>query len=156
MLGQDATTENYFRLLELAGYVGHGMQGTCAEASVAALLSLQAEGALCELSGIKLMHQPSAEDWRQALAALPVSEQVVVMTGENGQPENDALYADWLLQFMPSAKTIRYKQWFGECFTASALGCYTAAQLIHAGKYEQILLVNTNRAGDASLTLLSR
>lgn len=156
VLGQDATTENYFRLLELAGYVGNGMKGTCAEASVAALLSRQAEGALCELSGIKLMHRPTDEDWKRALASLPLLDHVAVMTGENGQPDNDALYAKWLSEYMPKAETIRYKSWFGECFTASALGCYASAQLIHAGKYEQILLVNMDRAGDASLTLLSR
>jgi len=154
VLGQDATTENYFHLLELAGYVGNGMKGTCGEASVAMMLTDQAETVLCELAGIKLMHQPSDADWTRAIQALPLQQDVVVMTGENGHPANDALYAEWLQRYMPEAKTIRYKQWFGECFTASALGCYAAAQLIAAGKCEQILFVNMDRAGDASLILL--
>lgn len=156
VLGQDATTEKYFHLLELSGYVGNGMKGTCAEASVAMMLTNRPDDALCELSGIKLMHQPSEQDWMLALQSLPLSPNAVVMTGENGMAENDALYADWMKQYMPKAETIRYKQWFGECFTASALGCYAASHLIHAGKFDQILFVNINRAGDASLTLFSR
>lgn len=156
VLGQDATTEKYFRLLELAGYVGNGMKGTCAEASVAALLTTQGEGCLCELSGIKLLHQPSDHDWTTAIKNFPVKDKCAVMTGENGNPGNDVLYADWLSSYMPDAETIRYKQWFGECFTASALGCYAAAHLINCGKYEQILLVNIDQEGDASLILLSR
>lgn len=156
VLGQDATTEKYFHLLEMAGYVGNGMKGTCAEASVAALLTTKSDKPLCELSAIKLLHRPSAPDFASVLKTLPLRADCAVMTGENGNPANDALYADWLSRFMPQARTIRYKQWFGECFTASALGFHAAAQLLNAGRYEQILLVNIDQAGDAALTLLSR
>lgn len=161
VLGQDATTERYYHLLELAGYVGNGMKGTCGEASMAALLRSEenmpsASKPLCEILGVKLLHRPSETDWQRALDNLPLDKEVVVMTGRNGQAENDALYENWLSQFMPEVKTIEYKQWFGECFSASALGFYAAAQLIAAGRYEQILLLNIDRAGDAAITLLTR
>jgi len=156
VLGQDATTENYFHLLELSGYVGNGMKGYCAEASVAALLTNDERDALCEISGIKIMHKPTEEDWIKAIHSMPLGQKYVVMTGENGHPKNDVLYRDWLSHYMPTIETIRYKQLFGECYTASALGCYAAAHLIHTGQQEQILLLNIDQAGDASLTLLSR
>lgn len=161
VLGQDATTDRYYHLLELAGYVGNGMQVTCGEASVAVLLRtekemLEGEVPLCELSGIKLLHRPNIADWQRALDAMPLSSDLVVMIGKNGQPENDALYDVWLSQCMPEVRTIEYKQWFGECFSASALGFYAAAHLIGADRYKQILLVNIDRAGDAAITLLTR
>ena len=158
VLGQDATTDNYFRLLEMAGYVGNGMKGTCSEASMATLIATQpADGhVLCRLMGVQLLHRPSTEDWRKALDSLPLTAQTVVLTGENGNPDNDALYTEWLNVWLPGVQTVRYKQWFGECFSASALGFYAAAHLIHAGHYESLLLLNLDRAGDAALTLLSR
>lgn len=157
VLGQDATTENYFHLLELADYVGNGMSGTCGEASVAALLTTdKPDSYLCELLGVKLLHRPTSEDWKKSLSLWPISDDVIIFTGENGHPKNDKLYCDWLSQFMPNVPTVRYKQWFGECFSASALGFYAAAHLLHADRYSQILLLNIDRAGDAAITLLSK
>lgn len=159
VLGQDATTDKYYHLLELMDYVGNGMKGTCAEASVAALLCRKdscAMESLCELTAIKLLHRPAEADWQRILSSLPLQQDVVIMTGENGHPKNDSLYTEWRNKYMPETAVIRYKQWFGECFSASALGFYAAAHLIRAGKQNQILLLNIDRAGDAAITLLTK
>ncbi len=158
--GHDGTTPNYFRLLELADYVGNGMQGTCGEVAMAALLRTEdqtfAYSPLCELVSVKLLHRPTREQWQTVIASMQLPEDLVVFSGENGHPANDALYAELLPAILPGKSTIPYKRWFGECFSASALGFYAAAEYIHLGKENNALLLTLDRAGDAALVLLKR
>ncbi len=160
--GHDAMTPNYFHLLELAGYVGNGMKGTSGEASMAALLSsvapatTQQIGSNCQLVGVKLLHRPSDEQWKKALADLSIPASAVLFGGENGLPANDDLYAGFRQKFLPGVTCIPYKQWFGECFTSSALGFYAATQYIRHNRAAYVLLVTLNRTGDAALVALQR
>ena len=156
--GHDGTTPNYFRLLELIGYVGNGMKGTCSEAAMATMLTTDGHAtALCRLCGVKLMHKPAVDDFRKALEQMQVPQDVVVMTGENGQEENDGLYSELLPQILPSAQTVRYKHVFGECYAASALGFYAAAHLLKSGRVRgnKLLLITLDRQGDAALTYMT-
>ena len=164
VLGQDVTTERYFHLLELIDYVGNGMDGACGEASVAAMLMADAsdEKTLCELAGVKLLHRPTTDDWQRALEQLGVlsdgalADDIVVMSGENGHPKNDELYGQWLSRFAPKNRVVSYKRWFGECFSASALGFYAAAHWIHADRARYVILLNIGREGSSAITLLKR
>lgn len=158
--GHDGTTPNYFRLLELIDYVGNGMKGTCSEAAMAAMLSLDETDCLCKLSGVKLLHRPCVEDFRIALQKMNLPGDVVVMTGENGHPKNDELYTSLLPQILPGLPTMTYKHLFGECYSASALGFYAAAHLLAKDQLpnhaKSVLLVTLDRQGDAALTLLTK
>ena len=159
VLGQDATTPNYFHLLELVDYVGNGMKGTCGEASVATLLAdycAKEQKALCQVTGVSLLHHPDAVQVQAALQRMNVAEGVTVVAGYNGHPKNDALYDQLLPKVLPSSTVLRYKQWFGECYSASALGFYAAAQWIGAGQYDRLLLVNIDRSGDVALVSLEK
>ncbi len=158
--GHDGTTDNYFHLLELADYVGNGMKGTCGEAAMATLVCteedslLHGKKPLCELAGIKLLHRPTREQWKSVISSFHLPEDTVILSGENGHPANDSLYAELYRELLPDMTSIRYKEWFGECFTASALGFYAGAQLIDKKKADNVLLLTLDRAGDAALVLL--
>lgn len=158
VLGQDATTPNYFHLLELAGYVGNGMTTTCGEASVATLLTpepLSGKTPLCELAGVKLLYHYTPEEVAKALKQMEVpTEDLLVLAGYNGQTDNDEMYDQLLSQTLPQVPVLKYKQWFGECFSASALGFYAAAHRIAKGWNKNILVVTLDKTGEAALTLL--
>ncbi|MBQ0057263.1 MAG: beta-ketoacyl synthase chain length factor [Bacteroidales bacterium] len=159
--GHDGTTPSYFRMLELIGYVGNEGQVACSEASMATLISsTPSDSDLCQLKAVKLMHRPSIDDWKNAIARLDLPSDTVVFTGENGHAANDRLYSDVLTALLPDVPTVRYKQWFGECYSASALGFYAAAHLLKAGKLpgnaSAALLLTMDLDGDAALTLLAR
>ena len=159
VLGQDATTENYYHLLELIDYVGNGMKGTCGEASVAALLSnneLPGHQPLCELVSVKLLHRPTLEQWKKVVEGLHLPSDCVLLAGYNGHPKNDALYDELLPILFPNAQVLTYKQWFGECYSASALGFYVAAQWIARGQQKHVLVVTLDRMGDAAMTYLRK
>ena len=158
VLGQDATTPNYYHLLELAGYVGNGMPTTCGEASVATLLTqepLAGKTPLCELAGVKILYNYTPEQVTEALFQLEVpTDDLLILAGYNGQAANDEQYDRLLSQTLPQVPVLKYKQWFGECFTASALGFYAAAQRIARGLNKNVLLVTLDKTGEAALTLL--
>ena len=156
--GHDGTTPDYFRLLELADYVGNGMNGTCGEAAMAALLSIGERSypnpPLCELAGVKLLNRPTIGQWKSALDSLSLPDDLVVFSGENGHPLNDSCYAAVLQAVLPGRPAVPYKRWFGECFTASALGFYAAAEYIRSGKAKNVLLLTIGRSGEAAVVLL--
>lgn len=160
--GHDGTTQKYFHLLELIGYVGNGMSGTCSEAAMAALLTTEKTAdSLCQLGWVKLLHRPTDEDWQKAMERVPVTGNLVVLTGENGQTVNDQLYQQLLTKLMPGVRTMRYKHLFGECYSASALGFYAAAHILSGADssyddVEDILLLTLDRQGDAAMTLLTK
>ena len=71
-------------------------------------------------------------------------------------PKNDALYDELLPILFPNAQVLTYKQWFGECYSASALGFYVAAQWIARGQQKHVLVVTLDRMGDAAMTYLRK
>ena len=66
---------------------------------------------------------------------LQIKEIDAVMTGINGDKDNDAVYHQLQRQLFPETPMAWYKHLFGESFTACGLGMFTAATAIQ----EQLL-----------------
>ena len=123
--GNDEMTPSYFNILQRSGYVGQEGQVTAGEASVSMMLSTEGKGALCEVEKVSLafgeFHLEQLVDSADA-----------VMMGYNGNQENDAVY-DRLTADIAHLPVLQYKNIFGECYSASALGIYAAAHCLKQG-----------------------
>lgn len=124
--GNDELTPTYFTVLQRAGYLGQEGQVTASEASVAMMLSTEADGALCEMENISLRYgQPQMDDLLTDVDA--------VMLGTNGTKANDSLY-EQVADRLPGVPQLHYKHLFGEGYSSSALGLYAAAHLLERGE----------------------
>lgn len=122
--GNDEMTPSYFTILQRAGYVGQKGQVPATEASVAMMLTTEADGALCELQDIKMTYGTGP-------VSLPLSDAILI--GTNGNEANDRVYNE-LLRHLPKAPLLRYKHLFGEGYSVSALGIYAAAHIVAKGE----------------------
>jgi 3-oxoacyl-(acyl-carrier-protein) synthase len=134
----DEMTPNYFILLKRIGYLGHSVNGFSGETAVSMLLGRQwRENALCRLREITFLYRPEKSDLQQSLEHLLRQSQCrledidAVMTGNNGQEENDRIYRENCPVLFPGKKLLCYKHLFGESYTASGLGVYAAATCLH-------------------------
>ena len=115
---------------------------------------------LCELSGLSVFRMKSYQNVRKHLeslvekAELQMRDIQIVMTGLNGNPQNDQLYQPLLNDLFPQTKIMKYKHLFGENYTASALGLYASAHLMKKQDISVMLVVNCTLNGDCSLVLL--
>lgn len=176
--GHDGITPAYFHLLELSDYVGNGMKGTCSEVAMAALLtSDESEDSLCELNSCKVLYKQSEDRiCQEIIKALKIcqssSEESLLMIGVNGKDANDKAYNFVLKDTTKYADVLKYKNIFGECFTANALGLYSAAHILKQGRYplamkcfersntpadfNTIILLDISRNGDTSIITLKK
>jgi hypothetical protein len=140
----DAITPSYFTLLQHMGYVGQSGQVPCGETAVELLLRTDtdtANAAWCELAGLRLLHHPTPQQVDSAVNALlaeadlTVPEVEALLLGVNGYQPHDEAYRTLLPAWCTegSRLTLQYKQFFGESFTASALGLYAAASILKSG-----------------------
>lgn len=122
----DEVTPSYYSLLEKSGYVGNNGQVPCTEASVATVLSDKADGALCEIESVRLVNNPDAACFQEALSGADV-----VIIGVNGSTANDICY-DAVVAIAKSKglPVATFKNVFGENYSASALGIYALAHCI--------------------------
>lgn len=146
--GYDELTPAYFRMLGRLGYwrpeVKDSLQiisqpdaGSFAgEGSVCFMLSDQpGNSAYARLDGCGIFY--GKRDVRQALQSFlercdVVPEEIdVVMTGKNGDMENDRLYDE--IDLLPGKPEIVYKSLCGEFFTAPAYGMYVASVCLRGG-----------------------
>ena len=157
--GNDELTPTYFEILKRAGYVGREGQVTASEASAAMMLCTQSEGALCQVEDVQLLYNQMPD--------LSGKEYDAVLLGVNGTAENDSVY-EKILEGV-SAKRLKYKHIFGECYTVSALGVYAAAHILNEGvapsflrcdgeaeplNVKRLLFVNHSDGKDISLVTL--
>jgi len=173
--GQDGITPAYFHLLQLVDYVGNGMKSPCGEVAMAALIDNKEENALCEFSYCKLLHKPNLERIKDEISrALSSSElscdNSFILAGVNGKECVDSKYKTIISCCLSNFTILQYKNIFGECFTASALGFYAASIMLSKGIIPDemfytskkdvmpsgILLFDTNRGGDTSIILLKK
>lgn len=129
--GNDEMTPSYFNILQRTGYIGQPGQCPASEASVAMMLSTDGRDALCEIEDIGIRY---GTDGVPQLPAAPDT----ILTGRNGDAANDEVY-DTLRGQLPNVQELCYKSLFGECYTASALGVYAAAQLIYYRKVPAVM-----------------
>lgn len=173
--GQDGITPAYFHLLKLVDYVGNGMKAPCGEVAVATLIDTNEDNALCELSLCKIMHNPKSDLLKQTLDNIIENEglspkNTFILVGVNGKESNDTIYDETIKVCFEDYNILQYKNLFGECFTANALGFYAASHILNKGLYPKemiykyknseapsaILLFDTNKSGDTSIILLKK
>ena len=134
--GNDEMTPSYFSILQRTGYVGQPGQVTAGEASVSMMLTTDKEDALCEVQEMRLTYGQSK------LKDLPTDVDAVLL-GTNGNHENDALYEE-VVRRLPGIPQLHYKHLFGECYTASALGVYSAAHVLRQGEAPSFMRCDGN------------
>lgn len=171
----DEMTETFYHILKKGGVMGQDDE-VCGEAAVSVALGRQPEGALCKLSGVKMLYQPSLDDLKNALNAMlqsvgkRLSEVDFVLTGISGNHKSDAAYLAETKALFGDKPLLKFKHLFGESFAASGVGFYVAAQCLKAGfvpaslfvKAEEatektprcILLLNHSDGKDYTMTLL--
>ena len=159
--GHDEMVESYYELLRKTGYVGVEGMVPCGECSMSMMLNTKAStDNLCELAGVSVFRTKSVQNIRKQLEALVEKANIkveaiqTVITGVNGNPENDRLYQPVLDELFPQVEHLQYKQLFGENYTISALGVYAAAHLMKKQGMPVMLFVNCTTNGDCALILL--
>ena len=159
--GHDEMVESYYELLRKTGYVGVEGMVPCGECAMSMMLNKQVSpDNLCELAGVSIFRMKSVQNIRKQLEALVEKANIkvetiqMVMTGVNGNPENDRLYQPVLDELFPQVEHLQYKQLFGENYTVSALGLYAAAHLMKKQGMPVMLFVNCTTTGDCALILL--
>ena len=159
--GHDEMVESYYELLRKTGYVGVEGMVPCGECAMSMMLNKQVSpDNLCELAGVSIFRMKSVQNIRKQLEALVEKANIkvetiqMVMTGVNGNPENDRLYQPVLDELFPQVEHLQYKQLFGENYTVSALGLYAAAHLMKKQGMPVMLFVNCTTNGDCALILL--
>ena len=110
--------------------------------------------ALCRLTGLKMLHQPTMNNLMDAVTTMlqsadrSLADVDYILTGISGNHENDKAYLAESKTLFGDKPLLKYKHLFGENFTASGLGFYVAAQCLKAGKVPAHLFVNTSDISD--------
>lgn len=177
--GHDEMIESFFELLRKTGYVGLDGMVPCGEVAMSMIIGKEKRvDSLCEISGIRLSYKPSLENFKSILyemlhdADISYSDISAVMTGVNGNPQNDSRYAKIINSLMHDKPLFHYKHLFGENYTSSALGLYTAANLLskqevplfiydssspcECKSLNNIILLNMTNGGECSIIILKR
>ena len=144
--GNDEMTPSYFRILQRTGYIGQPGQVTASEASVAMLLTTDPTDALCEVEQMSMTF---------GTPAIPQTDADLLVLGTNGSPANDAPYQQVISQY-PDVQAFEYKKLFGESYTASGLGIYATAHLLHKGKAGRALFINHSDGQNHSYVVLKK
>ena len=112
--GHDEMVESYYELLRKTGYVGVEGMVPCGECAMSMMLNKQVSpDNLCELAGVSIFRMKSVQNIRKQLEALVEKANIkvetiqMVMTGVNGNPENDRLYQPVLDELFPQAESSR-------------------------------------------------
>jgi 3-oxoacyl-[acyl-carrier-protein] synthase II len=188
--GHDEMTPDYFNMLGKLGYwkkdpftidslkkadtIG-SISGSC---SLALLLTdSPTQDALCQLNDVELMYAPSITEIRSRMENMLIKNGIAlgeidaVVMGLNGDIENDAVYHQISQNCFPNIPVVWYKHVFGESYSASSFGAYTASQCLknnlipphllynsvaHSTNINHVLVYNHFQNKDHSLILLSK
>lgn len=98
------------------------------EASVSAILTDNPESRnICELADVRLLYRP---DISELAATLDLRSDKLLLLGVNGNELNDRPYVELLAALPYTPRSLRYKNVFGENFSASALAFYAGAKIL--------------------------
>lgn len=175
--GHDEMTETFYQILKKGGVIGFDNE-ICGEAAVSVVLSDKQENALCKLSGHKIIHQQEIDSLKGKVAKFlqengkTCSDIDFILTGISGSNENDEAYMSEAKALFGDRPLLKYKNLFGDSFTASGIGFYVAAQCLKSGfvprnmfvnekditdkKPNNILIFNRSDGTNYSLTLLEK
>ncbi len=161
--GIEEVTPTFHILLRRMGYVGHEGQVACGEAAAAFVLSTQnrqTAGPRAALTDMALGHLPEGTATskaavmgtalnallaRQGLTGADIDAVIVPL---NGNATYDAPLHALLDTHLPQVPQMAYKQLFGECFCAPALGFYAAQRLLERGSLPAALVTGGPHRGD--------
>ncbi len=187
--GHDEMTPEYFTLLDKINFWKKGeinesilrksdsIGSFAGETSVAFMLdNKKTTLSICELKGVDLLYNPTQQRIKKAIEEilyknnLQLKDIDIVMTGINGDYNNDIIYRENIFSLFLETPIAWYKHIFGESFTACGLGMYTSMLAIQADKLpndyvyrgtsqvkkiKNILIYNHFQNKDHSLILLS-
>lgn len=185
----DEMTPDYFTLLEKINYWKKGdinetllrksdsIGSFAGEASSCFMLeNKKSKTSMCEIKGVDIFFNPTPQRLQEAIETMLGKHQLslkdidVVMTGLNGDKDNDAVYHQFQQRLFHEIPMAWYKHLFGESFTATGLGMYVAATAIQEqtlpvdylfnretplNGIKKILIYNHFQNKDHSLILLS-
>ena len=145
--GYDEMTPNYFLMLSKLGFWEYCFAGEgCTNL---ALSNQKTQNTYCKIEGIHLFYNPkNLSDIKEeivhflTMANLNVEDIDYVMTGKNGDPENDAVYYD-IYSNLIQLPQLSYKLLSGEYFTASAFGIALVAKLLKMQAMPENISKNT-------------
>ena len=156
----DEISDKYFIILQKAGYVGKDGECPASEAAVSAFLDTDEENAICRVNGVKLCWCQDADKQAEMLrrqldslmeeAGIRIEDIDFVLTGANGDIRHDRVYARLCKELLPDTPVARYKQLFGECLSASALGFYVAASCFKHNCIPEVLFQDGNSCNNGS------
>ena len=151
--GHDELTPSYFSILRKIGYLGVEGMAVSSETAVSYVVSNNPDNSLCRIAGFKMLYNPSQELLNSTIDTLlnengleanakPIS--LSIISGFNGNPENDRPYASLIggNPLLKQCPQLRYKHIFGENYTSSGFGPLTAAMNLKENKAECILYLN--------------
>lgn len=160
--GHEEMNDTYFQLLDNIGFWKkgdinedilhrHADNGSfSAYGSMSMVLSNEKDdNSLCRISGSEILENPTSQELESTLQhllqdnGLSLDDLSAVVMGLNGDNDNDEQYLDFARQHCPKLPIVWYKQLFGESFSASAFGVYTAANLLKNKKIPTHLLYHT-------------
>jgi len=168
--GYDEMTPNYQLLLSRIGYwrahsenvtLKKGEEAFAGETSVSFMLSSEKnEKSICQIDGIQLLYKPDENDLQFALndllinKGLSINDIDAVIVGISGNKTNDEVYYRNASVLFAGKPLVGYKHIFGESYTASALGMYTAVTCLRKQRIPQHLLINSSKEMNHIKTLL--
>jgi hypothetical protein len=144
--GHDEMTPDYFAMLKKTGYLNFPEQGFAGETAVAMVLGTEKTDGLplCKIDKVEILYSTDIE------AIADVAGRFVkpdyILTGINGQRQNDRRYFDVCKKIFPGIPLLQYKNIFGESYTASSLGVYVAANCLQKENIPVHLLVERKNA----------
>lgn len=137
----DEMTPLYYQMLCRIGFLGAPGMVTSGETAVAVVLDTDSDGALCRLSDIGVNHKPSARRIGSVFERLVEEHGGIdtVIVGDNGADTGQ--YDEIVSRYFADATVLRYKNLFGESFTASSFGVYAGVTVLGHGRYPQAMIV---------------
>lgn len=113
-----------------------------------ALENCKKQQTICKLQDVKLLFKPSENELQKGInamlekAGLQINDLSAVVLGYNGDKDKDLIYNNLHKNIFTNTPAVWYKHIFGESFSASATGLYTAACCLQKAKIPQHLLYN--------------
>lgn len=141
------------------------------ECSMACVLTNKylAGKSICQVDSVNIFYKPSVD---QLIRRIEESGCKILLTGLNGNPDNDRAYHEVLDRLGPSYKVLRYKHVFGDSFSVPAIGFYCGVKIIEKGEIpewmnlegdkeefetpEDILLLNYDYQSSWGMTKISK
>lgn len=157
----DEMTPDYFTLLNRVGFWEGSFAG---ETAVTFVLSDSGE---IELVDMDILYKPDVKKIESSLKnlcekkGLSLNDIDLVITGRNGNDDNNKVYDAFENRFGFQDKSMTYKDLFGESFTSSAYAMCVGVECLKRGvdlkgrKVRNVLLYNHFENKDHSLILLS-